>query len=192
MIKEDELISLLSESINNEKILFVKDAFNLNCDWNKIVLLLDKKFNSAKNIKAKANIQINSTNGRVTDILDYESLFFHVWHIENKEENNMEIFPELQLFNENILNKINYNNFGLKASITFVSNGHVIREHADIHHSLFLGALGTSNITIRDKENIIKDYELNANDLMLIPKGFNHTVISYVPRVSFIYDSEVK
>lgn len=180
---------MIYTGVKNKQVVLIKKAFDVKSDWNNIIDLLDSKYNNTEYVdQNKSEYRYKNIKEEATDILKYNHFFCHVWHIDNPKEDNLSKFLGIKEFMNNVVKKLDSKGFSLKASISLVSNGNVIPEHSDTHHSLFLGIIGKSKIKIDYKGKDSEYYILERGDVMLIPEDITHSVESPTPRASFIFD----
>lgn len=191
MLFHEELLSKIKDSINNNKILHIKNFFDFNFSWEEIINILNYQYNNTQGQNNSPAQVINEPKNIYTNLVRPTQYFhFHMWNLSESfsekskiEEINSNI-KDLMFYYRKLVN--NEYRGVLKGIIDFVGNEFEGMPHSDVYNVLALQAVGSVKYNIYQESQ--KQYLIETNDLFFIPAGIKHQVEVFQPRSTIILD----
>ena len=196
-------VLIIENFIQNKKVLHVKNAINPCPDWSDFIEVLNKKFNNPSGSSPDPRLVFKvGENGKSeqTDILVYnkfDPVIFNVVDYAHGQfaSNDM---PAAHNFS-NIFKNI-FPHHAIKAIINFVGNEYKYWVHKDDHEVISWHCIGQmewriyediddSRLNSQNFEGLnYNSYIVNPGDILYVPAGVAHSVLTEGPRASLILD----
>lgn len=182
--------------------------------WEEIFSAIDYKYNYPEEKfrnSGDPRFILKEVEGKIieTDILIYNKMDLQVWNVlsggPDNTVNGENFIPKSKEFTDIFKNVIDDDRWSIKALINLVGNESKYSPHKDVIDVLSWQCLGSVTYRIyegKDSDEFevplditnrsYKDYVLSPGDVIFLPKGVIHEVISKFPRATLIMNFDLK
>lgn len=203
------MIEQIKNAIKTGEPVFIKSCLDYNFDWEDAVRALSMSYNfllsdEDRSIYKTSSMLFNDKAKKFTGLMQAakHGLTFHCTDLLERN-NGLDPIKYNQVFSthQELSNMSDDFHIHLKLAVNMTENTPPLDPHRDPHHVLLTQVLGNAKYVIHqskesdpyghpidatDREH--KEYVLEKNDILFMPKGTIHSIDNSSIRAAFIFD----
>lgn len=203
------MIDQIKNAIETGEPVFIKSCLDYNFDWEDAVRALSMSYNfllsdEDRSIYKTSSMLFNDKAKKFTGLMQAakHGLTFHCTDLLERN-NGLDPIKYNQVFSthQELSNMSDDFHIHLKLAVNMTENTPPLDPHRDPHHVLLTQVLGNAKyvihqsnesdpyghpIDVTDREH--KEYVLEKNDILFMPKGTIHSIDNSSIRAAFIFD----
>lgn len=203
------LIEQIQESIKNNKPLFIKSYLDYAFTWDNIVELISDAYNSPVGEELRpgdrSDLLYNPDYNRFTSLkIPSGGVTFIAEDILNtnmKYDLTSSKYDGIKKMKKDLEQLDSDSTVHAKFSINMSTGSPALHPHRDTHHVMLTQAIGNAKYIIHDSKEsdpygepisvdgrTFKEYNLEKNDILFMPKGTIHSIDNNTLRAACIFD----